>query len=224
MTTIPGLFALGEANFSDHGANRLGASALMQGLADGYFVIPYTLGNYLANIPYEKADVNSAEFKDAENKVKLKNNKLLNIKGSQTVDSFHKKLGRIMWDYCGMSRTRSGLLEAKNMINNIKKSFWSDVLVTGSDDELNMVLEKANRVADFIELGELMIDDAINRDESCGGHFREEYQTDTGEAMRDDKNFSYVSSWEYQGENKPELLHKENLYFDNVVLTQRSYK
>jgi succinate dehydrogenase / fumarate reductase flavoprotein subunit len=224
MTTIPGLFALGEANFSDHGANRLGASALMQGLADGYFVIPYTLGNYLADVSHEKIDTNRIEFKDAEEKVKSKNNDLLMIKGTKTVDSFHRKLGKIMWDYCGMSRTKTALIEAKNTVRSIKESFWNDLLVTGSSNELNMTLEKANRVADFIELGELMIDDAINRDESCGGHFREEYQTDTGEAMRNDKDFAYVSAWQYQGDNQPELLNKENLYFDNVVLTQRSYK
>jgi succinate dehydrogenase / fumarate reductase flavoprotein subunit len=223
MTTIPGLFALGEANFSDHGANRLGASALMQGLADGYFVIPYTLGNYLADVSHEKIDTNRIEFKDAEEKVKSKNNDLLMIKGTKTVDSFHRKLGKIMWDYCGMSRTKTALIEAKNTVRSIKESFWNDLLVTGSSNELNMTLEKANRVADFIELGELMIDDAINRDESCGGHFREEYQTDSGEALRDDTNFSYVAAWEFK-ENHDHILNKENLYFDNVVLTQRSYK
>jgi succinate dehydrogenase / fumarate reductase flavoprotein subunit len=223
MTTIPGLFALGEANFSDHGANRLGASALMQGLADGYFVIPYTLGNYLADVPHAKIDTNRIEFKDAEEKVKSKNNDLLMIKGTKTADSFHRKLGKIMWDYCGMSRTKTDLIEAKNTIRSIKKSFWSDLIVTGSSNELNMTLEKANRVADFIELGELMVDDAINRDESCGGHFREEYQTESGEALRDDVNFSYVSAWEFK-ENHDHILRKENLYFDNVVLTQRSYK
>lgn len=223
MTTIPGLFALGEANFSDHGANRLGASALMQGLADGYFVIPYTLGNYLADVSHAKIDTNRIEFKDAEEKVKSKNNDLLMIKGTKTADSFHRKLGKIMWDYCGMSRTKTDLIEAKNTIRSIKKSFWSDLIVTGSSNELNMTLEKANRVADFIELGELMVDDAINRDESCGGHFREEYQTESGEALRDDVNFSYVSAWEFK-ENHDHILRKENLYFDNVVLTQRSYK
>jgi len=223
MTTIPGLFALGEANFSDHGANRLGASALMQGLADGYFVIPYTLGNYLADVSHAKIDTNRIEFKDAEEKVKSKNNDLLMIKGTKTADSFHRKLGKIMWDYCGMSRTKTDLIEAKNTIRSIKKSFWSDLIVTGSSNELNMTLEKANRVADFIELGELMIEDAINRDESCGGHFREEYQTESGEALRDDVNFSYVSAWEFK-ENHDHILRKENLYFDNVVLTQRSYK
>jgi len=222
MTTIPGLFALGEANFSDHGSNRLGASALMQGLADGYFIIPYTLGNYLANVSSEKIDINRKEFKEVEEEAKNKISSLLNIKGTQTPVSFHKKLGKIMWDYCGMSRSESGLKKAKNMIKSMKESFWNDLLVTGSNNEVNMSLEKANRVSDFIELGDLMISDAITRNESCGGHFREEYQTTSGEAMRDDNNFSFVSSWEYK--NGKEILHKEDLLFENVVLTQRSYK
>jgi len=223
MTTIPGLYALGEANFSDHGANRLGASALMQGLADGYFIIPYTLGNYLSSVPYKEISTSHPAFKEAENNVKLKNDRFLKIKGSQTVTSFHKKLGKIMWDYCGMSRSRSGLSKAKNMVKSIKESFWNDLLITGSGNELNMTLENANRVADFIELGELMINDALCREESCGGHFREEYQTDAGEAMRNDNDFSYVSAWEYK-ENKEHTLHKEKLFFENVSLTQRSYK
>ncbi|EIM74474.1 succinate dehydrogenase flavoprotein subunit [Nitritalea halalkaliphila LW7] len=224
MTTIPGLYALGEANFSDHGANRLGASALMQGLADGYFVIPYTIGDYLASTPYDKVPTDHEAFKTAEKEVTDRLNKLLSIKGSKTVDYFHKKLGKIMWDYCGMARTEEGLKKAKKMIQELRADFWKDVKVIGTNEELNQSLEKANRVADFLELGELMIDDALNRNESCGGHFREEYQTPEGEALRDDENFAYVAAWEYTGDNAPEILHKEPLVFENVKLTQRSYK
>jgi succinate dehydrogenase / fumarate reductase, flavoprotein subunit len=224
MTTIPGLYALGEANFSDHGANRLGASALMQGLADGYFVIPYTIGDYLAQTPPKPVDQNHPEFSKAAKEVKDRISQLLNINGKKTVDFFHKKLGKIMWNQCGMARSAEGLKKAKEDIKQLKKDFWSDVNVLGSNEELNLTLEKAHRVADFIELGELMIDDALNRDESCGGHFREEYQTPEGEALRDDENFAYAAAWKYVGENQEEELYKEPLVFENVKLTQRSYK
>lgn len=225
MTTIPGLYALGEANFSDHGANRLGASALMQGLADGYFVIPYTVGDYLAQMPNkERIPVTHPAFQKTEAEVKERINKLLSINGKQTVDDLHKKLGKVMWDYCGMSRTAEGLKKAKGLIQEIRAEFWSDVKVIGANEELNMTLEKALRVADFMELAELMVDDALNRNESCGGHFREEYQTPEGEALRDDENYAYVAAWKYTGENQPAELHKEPLVFENVKLTQRSYK
>jgi succinate dehydrogenase / fumarate reductase, flavoprotein subunit len=224
MTTVPGLYALGEANFSDHGANRLGASALMQGLADGYFVIPYTIGDYLASTPPKPVDTSHPEFAKATAEVKARINQLLSINGSKTVDYFHKKLGKIMWNQCGMARTAEGLKQAKADIKQLKKDFWSDVKVLGTNEELNQSLEKAHRVADFIELGELMIDDALNRDESCGGHFREEFQTPEGEALRDDENFAYVAAWKYMGENQEEELYKEPLEYENVKLTQRSYK
>lgn len=225
MTTVPGLYALGEANFSDHGANRLGASALMQGLADGYFVIPYTVGDYLATIgPADKISTDHPAFKEAEQAVQHNIDRLLSIKGEKTVDEFHRALGHIMWDYCGMSRTAEGLTKAKSMIQELKKDFWSNVRVMGDNDEMNQSLEQAARVADFIELGELMVDDALNREESCGGHFREEYQTEEGEALRNDADFAYVAAWEFKGENQPEVLNKEELVFENVKLTQRSYK
>ncbi len=224
MTTVPGLYALGEANFSDHGANRLGASALMQGLADGYFVIPYTLGDYLAQNTAERIPTDHPEFKKSEKEVSERIQKLLNIKGQKTVDYFHKKLGKIMWNHCGMARSEKGLLEAKAMIKELKNEFWTNVNVLGSNEELNLSLEKANRVSDFLELGELMVDDALNRNESCGGHFREEYQTPEGEALRDDENFAYVAAWKYLGEGQEEELNKEPLEFENVKLTQRSYK
>jgi len=224
MTTVPGCYALGEANFSDHGADLLGASALMQGLADGYFVIPYAIGDYLAQRPSEKVHIDHPEIRKAEQKVKDQVNKLLSINGGSTVDELHKKLGHIMWDYCGMSRTAEGLNIARDKIQELKQQFWSDVKVLGTNDELNMSLEKAGRVADFIELGALMIEDALNRNESCGGHFREEYQTEDGEALRDDENYTYAAAWEYQGDGQPEVLHKEELKFENVKLTQRSYK
>ncbi|MBN7817824.1 fumarate reductase/succinate dehydrogenase flavoprotein subunit [Algoriphagus pacificus] len=224
MTTVPGLYALGEANFSDHGANRLGASALMQGLADGYFVIPYTLGDYLAQNLATKVDPNHPEFTKAADEVKAKIQKLLSINGSKTVDHFHKRLGKIMWNECGMARTAEGLTKAKADIKALKAEFWKDVKVLGTNEELNQSLEKAHRVADFIELGELMIDDALNRNESCGGHFREEYQTPEGEALRDDENYAYVAAWKYMGEGQEEELNKEPLVFENVKLTQRSYK
>ncbi|WP_114748213.1 fumarate reductase/succinate dehydrogenase flavoprotein subunit [Pleomorphovibrio marinus] len=224
MTTIPGLYALGEANFSDHGANRLGASALMQGLADGYFVIPYTVGDYLATQPYDKPAEDHPAFKKAESEVKERIERLLSIKGEKSVDYYHKKLGKVMWNYCGMARSADGLAKAKTMIRELKEEFWRNVRVLGAGEELNQSLEKANRVADFLELGELMIDDALNRKESCGGHFREEYQTPEGEALRDDENYAYVAAWEYKGEGQEEKLHKEELVFENVKLTQRSYK
>ena len=225
MTTIPGLYALGEANFSDHGANRLGASALMQGLADGYFVVPYTVGDYLATIgPADKLPVDAPVFKEAEQKAQALITRMLAIKGERPVDELHKELGHIMWEYCGMSRTAEGLKTAKQKIQALKKEFWTNVKVLGDSEEMNQALEQASRVADFIELGELMVDDALNREESCGGHFREEHQTPDGEALRDDENFAYVAAWEFQGENQPELLNKEVLEFENVKLTQRSYK
>lgn len=224
MTTIPGLYALGEANFSDHGANRLGASALMQGLADGYFVIPYTLGDYLSGLPYEKVSTDRPEFKEAVDTVNSRINKLLSIKGKKTVDQFHRELGLTMWEYCGMSRNAEGLKTAKAKIQALKKEFWTNVAVLGGATELNQELEKALRVADLIELGELMVDDAFNREESCGGHFREESATPDGEAKRKDDEYAYVAAWEFKGEDQPEQLHKEELIFENVKLTQRSYK
>jgi succinate dehydrogenase / fumarate reductase, flavoprotein subunit len=225
MTSIPGLYALGEANFSDHGANRLGASALMQGLADGYFVVPYTLGDYLATIGHaDKLPAEAPAFKAAESDVKHMIDRLLNAKGERTPEELHRELGHIMWDYCGMSRSAEGLKKAKGMIQDLKKEFWTNMRVVGDAEEMNQALEQAGRVADFIELGELMVDDALAREESCGGHFREEHQTEDGEALRDDANYAYVAAWEYRGDNKPEVLHKEELVFENVKLTQRSYK
>ena len=223
QTTIPGLFALGEANFSDHGANRLGASALMQGLADGYFVSPYTVGNYLADMPYTKVETSHPEFKKAEDALKDQMKKLVSIKGTKTVDSYHRELGKIMWDRCGMSRSAEGLKIAKAQIRELRADYWKNVKVLGTNEELNTTLEKAYRVADFLELGELMIDDAAAREESCGGHFREEYQTGDGEALRNDDKFAYVAAWEYKSEGEA-ILNKEDLVFENVKLTQRSYK
>ncbi len=199
MTSVPGLYALGEANFSDHGANRLGASALMQGLADGYFVIPYTIGDYLAVTPYDKVDTSHEAFKEAEKNVRERIDTLLNINGTKTVDQFHKELGLIMWEYCGMSRNAEGLEKAKGEIKKLREDFWKNVKVLGENEELNQSLEKAHRVADFLELGELMIDDAYVRSESCGGHFREESQTEEGEALRKDDEFSFVSAWKFKG-------------------------
>ena len=235
MTTVPGMYALGEANFSDHGANRLGASALMQGLADGYFVIPYTIGSYLSaevtrmSAEKDKADsidklkTKHPEFEKAEKDVSDRLNKLLSIKGTKSVDHFHKQLGKIMWDQCGMARSEAGLKKAIEQIRKIKEEFWKDVRVLGSADEMNPELEKAGRVADFIELGELMCIDALHRNESCGGHFREEYQTEEGEANRDDVNFAYVAAWEYKGDSQFEL-HKEELKFEAIKIAARSYK
>ena len=224
MTTVPGMYALGEANFSDHGANRLGASALMQGLADGYFVIPYTIGAYLANEIRTKAIPTDHEaFVNAEKEVQAQIDKFFAIKGTKSVDHFHKRLGKIMWDKCGMARNEKGLKEAIQEIRALREEFWRDVRVTGEPNELNPELEKAGRVADFLELGELMCIDALNRNESCGGHFREEYQTEEGEANRDDANYSYVAAWENKGNNSWEL-HKEELKFEAIKIAARSYK
>ncbi len=224
MTTIPGLYCLGEANFSDHGANRLGASALMQGLADGYFVIPYTIGNYLSDeIRNPALPITHPAFEQTENEVSARINKLISIKGSASVESFHKRLGKIMWDKCGMARNEAGLKEAITDIRKLKEEFWNNVRIPGDILEMNPELDKANRVADFIELGELMCIDAMNRKESCGGHFREEMQTEEGEAKRDDENFAYVAAWELKGESVWQL-HKENLNFEVAKPSQRSYK
>jgi succinate dehydrogenase / fumarate reductase, flavoprotein subunit len=224
MSTIPGLFVLGEANFSDHGANRLGASALMQGLSDGYFVIPYTIGNYLANSKLERIDSSRAEFRDAEAGVREMNQFLLNVKGKRTVDSFHRELGKLVWDYCGMTRNAPGLEHAMGKIGELREEYWQNLNVLGGGEELNQSLEKAGRVADFFELAELMCRDALERNESCGGHFREEYQTADGEAMRDDANYSYAAAWEWRGHNQEPEVHKEPLGFQYVHPAQRSYK
>jgi succinate dehydrogenase / fumarate reductase flavoprotein subunit len=223
MSTIPGLHVAGEANFSDHGANRLGASALMQGLADGYFVLPYTIGDYIASTKLAKVDNTHAEFKAAEESVRAQTKRFLDIKGKRSVDSFHKELGKIMWEYCGMARTKEGLTKALELIAAVKAEFWSNVNVPGSGDNLNQALENAGRVADFIELGELMCRDALAREESCGGHFRVEYQ-DAGEAKRNDDDFAYVAAWEFAGEGKAPILNKEPLVYENVHLSTRSYK
>jgi succinate dehydrogenase / fumarate reductase flavoprotein subunit len=224
MTTIPGLYALGEANFSDHGANRLGASALMQGLADGYFVIPNTINDYLAQARLHAVNTDMPEFKEAERAVAERTSKLLAVNGKRTVDSFHRELGHLMWDKCGMARNDAGLREALGKIPQIREEFHASVNVPGSDAELNQALEKAGRVADFLELAELMCVDALHRTESCGGHFREESQTPDGEALRDDEHFAYVAAWEYAGPNAAPILNKEPLEFENVKLAQRSYK
>ena len=225
MTSVPGLYAIGEANFSDHGANRLGASALMQGLADGYFVLPYTIGDYLADeIQVPRIDLNNPEFVKKEKAVTDRMTRLYNIKGNKTVDSFHKRLGNVMWENVGMARNEAGLKLAIKEIEEIRKDFYKDLRITGDFDSMNIELEKAGRVADFFELGDLMAHDALDRKESCGGHYREESVTEDGEAKRDDDNFAYVSAWEYQGEGKAPKLNKEELVFENVELTQRSYK
>jgi succinate dehydrogenase / fumarate reductase flavoprotein subunit len=224
MTTIPGLYALGEANFSDHGANRLGASALMQGLADGYFVIPYTIGSYLSTQIRDKAaDINDPAFVEAEKNTAALIERLMNIKGSKSVDYFHKRLGKIMWDECGMARNQNGLKKAIEDIRALQKEFWSDVRILGSADGLNPELEKACRVADFLELGELMCLDALDREESCGGHFREEHQTGDGEALRHDDKYMYVAAWEYKSTNNY-ALHKEALNYERIKPSQRNYK
>ncbi|MCE4216906.1 fumarate reductase/succinate dehydrogenase flavoprotein subunit [Aquirufa antheringensis] len=224
MTTVPGLYALGEANFSDHGANRLGASALMQGLADGYFVIPYTIGAYLAaEIRTPSMSTDSEDFVAAEKAVRDRLETLMNIKGSKPVDYFHKRLGKIMWDECGMARSAEGLKASIKEIQALQKEFWSDVKIPGEIDNLNPELEKAGRVADFLELGELMCIDALDRNESCGGHFRTEYQTEDGEALRDDENYAYVAAWEYEKQSSFKL-HKEELKYENIKIAQRSYK
>ena len=224
QTTVKGLYCLGEANFSEHGANRLGASALMQGLADGYFVIPYTLGDYLATIGPKEIEANHPAFEETKKNVVDRINKLLSLKGNKTVSEYHRELGHIMGEYCGMARTEEGLIKAKGLIRELKEDFWKNAIVTGINEEFNQNLENAGRVADFIELGELMVDDALDRKESCGGHFRLESQTPEGEALRDDDNYAYVAAWQYNGDNQPESLHKEELVFENVKLTQRSYK
>ena len=225
MTTVPGLYSIGESNFSDHGANRLGASALMQGLADGYFVLPYTIGEYLSKeIKTDRISTEDEHFVIAEKETRKRNIKLLNIKGKKSVESLHRELGKIMWDNCGMSRNKKDLKNALTWIKDLKKDFWQNIFVPGSDNELNPELEKAGRVADFIELGELMIYDALDREESCGGHFREEHQTPEGEALRDDENYTFVSAWEYKGYGKEPELHKEKLNYEEVTPTQRSYK
>jgi succinate dehydrogenase / fumarate reductase, flavoprotein subunit len=224
MTTVPGLYALGEANFSDHGANRLGASALMQGLADGYFVIPYTIGSYLSNEIRTKAiSTDDEAFVIAEKEVQARLDKMMGVKGTKSVDYFHKKLGLIMWNKCGMARNEAGLKEAIAEIRALRDEFWKDVRVPGEMNAMNPELEKAGRVADFLELGELMCMDALNRNESCGGHFREEYQTEEGEALRDDENYAYVAAWENKGSNTWEL-HKEELKYENIKIAARSYK
>ncbi|MDG1223802.1 MAG: fumarate reductase/succinate dehydrogenase flavoprotein subunit [Candidatus Marinimicrobia bacterium] len=225
MTSVPGLYSIGESNFSDHGANRLGASALMQGLADGYFVLPYTIGEFLSkDIRTERISTDDEHFVKAEKKARKRNKTLLEIRGTKSVESLHRELGKIMWDNCGMSRNEKDLKKALVQIKDLKNSFWSDVFVPGSDNELNTELKKAGRVADFIELGELMIYDALDRNESCGGHFREEYQTEEGEAFRDDENYTFVSAWEFKGKDKEPKLHKEDLDYKEVTPTQRSYK
>ena len=225
MTTVPGLFAAGEANFSDHGANRLGASALMQGLADGYFVLPYTIGEYLADdIRTGEIDTNHAAFAETEKEVRERIDHFLNNNGSHSVDYFHKKLGKIMWDKCGMARNEQGLKEAIKEIAALREEFWKDVKVPGKADEFNPELDKAGRVADFLELGELMCYDALDRNESCGGHFREEYQSEEGEALRNDADYAYAACWEFSGNPSEPKLHKEDLVFENVELKTRSYK
>jgi succinate dehydrogenase / fumarate reductase flavoprotein subunit len=224
MSTVPGLFVIGEANFSDHGANRLGASALMQGLADGYFVLPYTIGSYLAQQRFAPLDAQQAAFRDGERAVDERVTKLLGTKGSRTVDAFHRELGAIMWKHCGMSRNEAGLREALKQIPELRDRFWREVRIMGSGTELNQELEKAGRVADFLEFGELVCLDALQRTESCGGHFREEYQTADGEALRDDERFAYVAGWEYTGAGNAPRAHKEPLAFEYVHLAQRSYK
>ncbi len=224
MSTIDGLFVLGEANFSDHGANRLGASALMQGLADGYFIIPYTIGGYLAANTKKQITTDHPAFKESADRIESGVKRLLSIKGKRTADDFHRQLGNIMWEYCGMSRNDEGLKKARKLIQDLRGEFRENVLVPGSDKDFNQSLEKAGRVADFLEFGELLVTDALDRRESCGGHFNEGYQTEENEARRDDENFCHVSAWEYTGEGKEPELHKEQLVFENVKLTQRSYK
>ena len=224
MSTIPGLHVLGEANFSDHGANRLGASALMQGLADGYFIIPVTIGDYLARGGIAKVDASHPAFQACEQEAKARTEKLLSINGRRTPADFHRELGKLMWDDCGMARSEASLKKALARIPQLRKEFWQDVRVPGSGADLNQSLEYAGRVADFLEFAELMCIDALQRDESCGGHFRVEHQTEEGEAKRNDDKFTYVAVWEYKGDNAPPELHKEPLEFEYVPLSQRSYK
>jgi succinate dehydrogenase / fumarate reductase flavoprotein subunit len=225
MTTIPGLYAIGESNFSDHGANRLGASSLMQTSGDGYFILPNTINNYMADeIRVPKISTDKPEFDETEKKVIERINKFLSIKGRQTASSFHKRLGKIMWDYCGMVRNEEGLKKALVLIKELKDEFWRDLNVPDISNEVNQELEKAGRVADYLELSELLVNDALDRKESCGAHFREEYQTPDGEALRNDEKFAYVAAWEYAGEGKPHILHKEELKFEEVEMKVRSYK
>jgi succinate dehydrogenase / fumarate reductase flavoprotein subunit len=224
MSNLSGLFILGEANFSDHGANRLGASALMQGLADGYFIIPCTIGQYLASTRLEKVSTDHPEFHAAVQAAGDRIQRLLTVNGRKPPQWFHRKLGHIMWEYCGMSRTEAGLRTALEKIPGLREQFWRDLLVTGENEDMNMALERAGRVADFLEFGELVCRDALQRNESCGGHFREEYQTSEGEARRNDRDFCHVAVWEYQGPDAPPLLHTEPLVFENVTLSERSYK
>jgi len=224
MSTVPGLFVLGEANFSDHGANRLGASALMQGLADGYFVLPYTIGNYFANAKQPQPSLNHAEFKRAETEVKNLTSRLLSIKGKRTVTSLHRELGKLLWEKCGMARNETGLKEALKRIPALREEFWKNVNVTGENGEFNQNLEYAGRVADFMEFAELLCLDALHRRESCGGHFREEFQTSDGEAKRNDEHFAYVAAWEYKGPQTSPELHEETLVYEEAHMSTRSYK
>jgi succinate dehydrogenase / fumarate reductase flavoprotein subunit len=224
MSSIDGLFVMGEANFSDHGANRLGASALMQGLADGYFIVPYTIGGYLAGAQFPEVNTDHSAFKDAEHDAQSRLNKLLSINGKRTVDDFHKELGLIMWEYCGMARNNQGLEKAQKLVRQLRAEFWENVKVPGSAADFNQSVERVGRVADFLEFGELMIIDALARQESCGGHFNEDFQTEGHEAKRDDENFCYAAAWEFSGDDGQPQLHKEHLVFENVELTQRSYK
>jgi succinate dehydrogenase / fumarate reductase flavoprotein subunit len=224
MSTVPGLHVIGEANFSDHGANRLGASALMQGLADGYFVLPYTIGNYLAQHSAELTSTDDAEFQKAATDARDRTAKLLAVNGKRSVDSFHRELGMLLWENCGMARNEAGLKQALARIPGLRDEFWRDVRVPGSGESFNVSLEKAGRVADFMEFAELMVLDALERDESCGGHFREEHQTEDGEAKRNDDKFAYAAAWEFTGVGERPKLHKEKLNFEYVKLAQRSYK
>jgi len=223
MSNIPGLFVIGEANFSDHGANRLGASALMQGLSDGYFVLPYTIGNYLTTSGQKRPDVTAKEFVDNENQVKEFTTRLTKLNGKRTVDSIHRELGKLLWDECGMARTKAGLEKALKRIPELREEFWKNGKITGDQNTLNSALENAGRIADFIDFGELMCRDALHREESCGGHFRTEHQTPEGEAKRDDANFAYVGAWEYQGDKMP-ILHKEELTYEKIKMSERNYK
>jgi succinate dehydrogenase / fumarate reductase flavoprotein subunit len=224
MTTIPGLFAIGEANFSDHGANRLGASALMQGLADGYFIIPYTMGGYLASASLGEIDESHGAFDESEKQMNERIQRILAIDGKRTVDDIHRALGRILWDYCGMAREESDMIKAKEMIPELRESFWKEAKVPGAAGGFNQNLEKASRLADFLEFADLIVEDALSRDESCGCHFNVACQTEDHEALRNDEECAYVAAWQYQGVDKPPTMHKESLVFENVALTQRSYK
>ena len=224
MSNLPGLHVIGEANFSDHGANRLGASGLMQGLVDGYFILPYTIGNYLATQYQGEISTDHEAFAEAENAVRTKIDRLLNVKGTRSADDFHRDLGKIMWQYCGMARSEEGLKTALEEIPRLRAEFWENVMVPGDSDNLNMALENAGRVADFLEFGELMCRDALERAESCGGHFRLESQTEEGEAKRNDDDYCHAAVWEFKGEEQAPQMHKEQMEFENVQLTQRSYK